>query len=139
MHFWNEKFGNMQEVKIDNKDILLLFFERLSFWEKYAIFYDQSSKVFWIARTTSLPYRIIVFIFGMLITFLYGIFLLFMAIISLDIFHQAFWNDLKKDIEDYKQEVRELLFPEKYGQFYSFWVTEQAGNRYMTLKSFLHE
>lgn len=136
MHFWNDRFGNMQEVNVPRK-IFLLFFEQLSIWKSYKVFYDDSSNVFWVVRTTSVPYRILMFIFGIIISLLYGLFLLFMATISLDIFHQEFWNDFKKDIDDYIKEVKELLFPKKYGRFSSFWVTEQAGSRYVTLKSFL--
>lgn len=138
MHYWNEKFGQMQEVKIANRQIFLLFFNRLSIWEKYKVFYDQSSDLFWIAQTTSIFYRVIMLILGILLSLLYGLFILFMSIISLDIFHQDFWNSLKKDIDQYIQEVRELLFPEKYGQFYSIHISKASGNYYSVLKDQLN-
>ena len=139
MHYWNEKFGQMQEVKIANRQIFLLFFNRLSIWEKYKIFYDQSSDLFWIAQTTSIFYRVIMLILGVLLSLLYGLFILFMSIISLDIFHQDFWNSLKKDIDQYIQEVKELLFPEKYGQFYSIHISKASGNYYAVLKDQLKQ
>lgn len=139
MHYWNNKFANMQEVKISNRQIFLLFFNRLSIWEKYKVFYDQSSDLFWIAQTTSIFYRVIMLILGVLLSLLYGLFILFMSIISLDIFHQDFWNSLKKDIDQYIQEVRELLFPEKYGQFYSIHISKASGNYYSVLKDQLKQ
>lgn len=136
MHYWNNQFGNLQQIAIP-KNIYLLFFDHLSIWEKYCVFYDQEEGVFWVVQTTSILYRAFMLLFGMIITLLYGSFLLTMSIISLDIFHQYFWDNLKQDIEEYNQEVKELLFPEKYGQYYSRWINKNAGNKYTTLKMYL--
>lgn len=139
MHFWNEKFKGMQEIKIKDRKIFLLFFKRLSIWEKYRVFYDKSANVFWIAQTSSYLYRMIMLIFSILISALYGSFILIMSVLSLDIIEQYFWKNLKSDLNDYKQEIKELLFPEKYGQFYSTWVTEYSGSKFLTLKGLLDD
>lgn len=139
MHYWNKQFANMQEVKIKNKDILSIFFESRTFYEKYRLFYDTSTKTFWFARTTPIWFRLIVFIHSVICAlFVYSLVLLG-ALLTLEIFRKSFWEYPIDDFNQYKQEIKNLLFPEKYGQYYSVWVTEASGNKYSILKELLND